>query len=484
MRKPFLSWIVRIAIFGVFVFSTFADIHSWRNGGNGEYPGSKAPINWNENILWETPLENTSNASPILVGSRLYFCQEPSTLVCVDSKSGATLWKRSLDKMELLGFTEEQLQQVEALREQDAFYGREINRVFTEYRRIRNRLNQDSENEELKSQLQAKDDELSDIIKRRSAFAREDRVETEALTITHPTNGYTSFTPVSDGNRVYVAFGQGILGAFDLEGNKIWEKAMERPNPANGQNEWGGSTSPLIVDDKLIVRFSDYTALDPETGEEIWRLPSEPVYGTPAVFEVEGHSFLFTPRGELIQASDGQVLQSGLVALHKENPWSVFNSPVIEGDIIYTMRGIIGDGHAYASRIPRELDKLRSTGLDEIWHTEIHMNRYYASPIAHEGLLYALSQDFVLTVLEMATGKNILEHKITGLRGQAYPSISLADGKLFLASDSGTLIALQPGPEYKEIARSQFDTFRSTPIFQNNTAYLRTYEKLYAIKAN
>ncbi len=484
MRKTFLSWIVQIAIFGVFNFSTFADVQSWRNGGNGEYPESQAPVNWNDNIMWETPLENKSNASPILVGSRLFFCQEPSTLVCVDSESGETLWERSLDKMELLGFTEEQLQQVEALREQDAFYGREINRVSTDYRRIRNRLNQDPENEELKNQLQAKDDELSDIRKRRSASARVDKIETEALTITHPTNGYTSFTPVSDGKRVYVAFGQGILGAFDLEGNKIWEKAMERPNPSKGRNEWGGSTSPLIVDGKLIVRFSNYTALDPETGEEIWRLPSEPVYGTPAVFEVEGQSFLFTPRGELIKTSDGKVLQSGLVALHNENPWSVFNSPVIEGDVIYTMRGFRGDGHAHAFRIPKTLDKLHAAGLEEIWHTEIHMNRYYASPIAHEGLLYALSQYFVLTVLEMDTGEKVLEHKITGLRGQAYPSISLADGKLFLASDSGTLITLQPGPEYKELGRSQFETFRSTPIFQNDIAYLRTYEKLYAIREN
>jgi outer membrane protein assembly factor BamB len=61
------------------------------------------------------------------------------------------------------------------------------------------------------------------------------------------------------------------------------------------------------VDDELIIRFSDYVALDPASGEELWRTPSTGVaFNCPANFELDGKHYLFTGRGELIRASDGK----------------------------------------------------------------------------------------------------------------------------------------------------------------------------------
>ena len=98
--------------------------------------------------------------------------------------------------------------------------------------------------------------------------------------------------------------------------------------------------------------------------------------------------------------------------------------------------------------------------------------------------MYIFSQDFVFTTLDASTGEILYQQEVEGFKGKAYPSLSLVGDTLFAGADDGVVIALQPGREYKEIARSQFELFRSTPIFQNNTAYLRTYENLYAIKAN
>ena len=63
----------------------------------------------------------------------------------------------------------------------------------------------------------------------------------------------------------------------------------------------------------------------------------------------------------------------------------------------------------------------------------------------------------------------------------AYPSMVAADNKVYLGIDDGTLVVLEPGREYKEIARNKLGTFRSTPIFKGSVAYLRTYESLKAV---
>lgn len=476
----FVTFVSIIACIG---WSLDASVFSWRNGGNGEYLTANPPLNWEDNILWETQLEGSSNASPILVGDKLFVCREPHTLICIDTSSGKLLWERDNDVLDFLGLTEEEKTHTRALQARDAELVNERDRVSGERYRLNRRLQNNPDNESLKKQLEVKEAELRSIREERASLASDPKVGS-SIVPTHMTNGYTSFTPVSDGKRVYAAFGHGVLAAYDLEGNKVWGKRMERPNDALGRYQWGGSTSPVLVGGNLVVRFSDYTALDAETGQEVWRIPSEVVYGTPAVFSVENEEFIFTPRGEVIRATDGATLQTNLVALHEDHPWSVFNSPVVDGDAIYTARGRgydNADGHAYSFQIPDSLEKMYASGLTEIWHRNIHKQRYYASPIVHEGLFYALSQDFVLTVLEADSGARVYERKITGLRGIAYPSLSLAGNALFYGSDDGTLVAIELGREYMELVKTKMDTFRSTPIFHDNVAYLRTYSELIAV---
>lgn len=88
-------------------------------------------------------------------------------------------------------------------------------------------------------------------------------------------------------------------------GERIWAKRMEWPD-----YPWGGASSPILVGDKLIVRFADYVALDIETGNEIWRTEDPVAFGPPAKFQLEGQSFLYTVRGELIRVADGKRLPS------------------------------------------------------------------------------------------------------------------------------------------------------------------------------
>lgn len=472
-----------LAFIFTFQVSGSADVLSWRNGGNGVYSSTAPTSQLDQHILWETPLDETSNASPIVVGDKIFICEEPHTLICLDKNTGIVLWRRGNDPLDFLELSEEEKLRALNLQEKDDKLLKELQQAQRERYQLSRRARNDADNEALEQQIEEKEKVIDHIENRRTELAADPTAGTVVIQ-THPTNGYTSFTPVSDGKNVYAAFGQGVLVAYDFQGNKIWGRKMERPNDALGEYQWGGSTSPILAGDILIIRFADYTALDKKTGQELWRIPSEVFYGTPRLFGVEDEHFYFTTRGEVIRVSDGHILQSGLVDLHDEHPWATFNSPVIEDGVLYCVRGKGydgADGHSYAFRIPETIEEMNSSGLTELWHTEVHKQRYYASPIVHNGLMYVLSQDLVLTVLGTETGKVIYEHKLTGVKGVAYPSLSVAGGKIYLGSDDGTLVTLKPGREFEQISSSRFDTFRSTPVYDNDRLYLRTYSSLLAI---
>jgi outer membrane protein assembly factor BamB len=79
-------------------------------------------------------------------------------------------------------------------------------------------------------------------------------------------------TPCTDGKRVYVYFGSFGLLAYDLEGKELWRKPLPVPVV-----EFGTGTSPLLVDDKLVLVCdqdvgSYLLAVDAATGQPAWRV--------------------------------------------------------------------------------------------------------------------------------------------------------------------------------------------------------------------
>jgi len=94
-------------------------------------------------------------------------------------------------------------------------------------------------------------------------------------------HGYTSHTPVSDGERVYVFFGKTGVLAFDLDGNKLWQTGV---GTGSGAHDWGTASSPIVYKDLVIVMASaeskSLVALNKETGKEVWRREDPGFSGT------------------------------------------------------------------------------------------------------------------------------------------------------------------------------------------------------------
>jgi outer membrane protein assembly factor BamB len=469
--------LILISLLGSFWLSHLhGDIPVWRGNHNGTYDVQSAPTDWKADKLFEVALESKSNGTPILVGDRLIFTAEPSKLICMNSNTGAVIWERSNDLYSLHNVTNEKRAELEAYEAEIQTFTLQAGKLKNDIRRLEGALQKNpDDNNAAKSKAQ-KEKEMAGLNKEIKNKQGVSFFKDYNMPPAHQTNGYTSYTPHYDGKRLYVQYGFGVVVAYDLEGNRLWTSFLEHPD-----HSWGGATMPQVIDGKLIVRFDDYHALDPSNGKKLWSTDSEVVFGTPVPFIVEGKHFAFTPRGEVIRISDGKVIHKGLVKINTDRAWAIFNTPALVDGVIYAANGVgKEEGHAYAYRIPSTLASLNKKGLELVWHTEVSKDRYYSSPLVHEGLVYLVGQESVVTALEAKTGDIVYEQQIKGVSGTAYPTMVLADNKIYQGTEGGDMVIFKPGRSFKEISRQNVGAYRSTPLFINKVAYLRTYESLIA----
>ena len=92
----------------------------------------------------------------------------------------------------------------------------------------------------------------------------------------HRKNTYASETPFTDGERLYVSFGQNVgLFVYSMDGKLLWKKQWT-PQPI--YLDFGTASSPVVHDGRVYLLHDNetasyITALDAKTGEEVWTTP-------------------------------------------------------------------------------------------------------------------------------------------------------------------------------------------------------------------
>jgi outer membrane protein assembly factor BamB len=275
-------------------------------------------------------------------------------------------------------------------------------------------------------------------------------------------NGYSSCTPVSDGERVFILSGLGTVAAFDLDGNRLWAKLLEKPTAG-----WGHSASPALVGGKLICHVRSIIALDPATGKQLWRTPGTPRWGSPQAAVVGDVPVIVTPDGAVLRAEDGKVLASRL------NPLA-YNSPMVNGHVAY----FVQHGSTAHELSFNEDGKLSAKKL---WAARIPKKRYYSSPAVHDGLLYGIHQAGHFSVIDAKTGKVVHSKAIKFGRKEVYPSVVIAGKHVLFSREDGTTVVMTAGREPKEVARNKLEPFRSCPVFVGDKMLIRGLRHLYCI---
>ncbi len=433
------------------------------------------------NQLWSINLD-VSNASPIKIGDRLYCTEDPSTLLCIDAQTGEILWKSENDHLNLLGLSEEELANVKETLAKSDEMNRKVDRLTYEMNRIELRANKTDSWDKWKPIFMEKFYTFQDLQKEMKAFTESSPYSEVITPTTQNGNGYASYAPTSDGEFIYTSFGTGVVVAHDLEGNRIWHQQLNHPD-----HGMGGSTFPVLAGDVLVVRFSDYVGLDKTTGEELWRTPSVLTFGTPVTFQVEDEHYLFTARGGLIRARDGLQFKKDIVAYDEETGFlEAFNSPLVQGDKIYFTQGAHVapeiDAFVSAFRIPKVKYELEIYGLECLWKTQVQQTSFFSSPLEHDGLVYTAGRDKVLTVFDAKNGEVVYSQRIDKMRDAIFSSLTLAGDAIFFGNEEGLAIFIEPGRKYRELARNKISLYRSTPIFEASTTYVRTWNGLQAYR--
>lgn len=280
---------------------------------------------------------------------------------------------------------------------------------------------------------------------------------------THATNGYSSPTPVTDGRYVYALFGNGVAACYAIDGTRQWARLVRQPT-----HEWGHSASPVLVEGKLILHIEGVvTAVEPLDGTTIWSTPGASQWGTPAVLHVGGQAVIATACGDMLRVADGKVVASGLGKM----PWGC---PYAFGNVVY----MIDENGARALKVPAEMSD--TLEVETLWEIQLQKGRYYASPVYHEGLIYAIHFEGMLSVVEADTGERVYAQPVSP-GGTVYPSICLVGDKLLVSGDAGGTVVVEPGREYREIGRNSLEPFRSTPIPVGSRLYIRGLSHLYCI---
>jgi outer membrane protein assembly factor BamB len=438
-----------------------AETIGWRTDGTGSYPKAEPPLEWSptKNVVWRTPMPGYGVSHPVPLGERIFICSEPATLLCLDRKDGKILWQQTCGYSEL-EIEPDVRERLKVELEQTAELNKKQSAIQKERDSLRRSLEKDkAAKQEIEAKIKPFDKQIDDLKKEKDKLTVAVRYTRPG---THPTAGYTAATPVTDGKEIFVAFGDGLMACYDLEGNRKWLKLIEHSNAS-----FAHSGSPILVGDKVVIHYTDLVALDTKTGAEVWRLKHPTSHGTPLVTRIGDDDVILTPRGAMVRARDGKLLTDKLGSCGS-------NSPILHDGTVYYVHG-----GTTAFRLPDAI--VEPVKIQPLWKGNVKGGGYwFSSPVVHEGLLYAANDEGLLTVLEADTGKTVYEERLN-MGGSTYPSISLAGNRVYVSSDKGATVVVQPGREYKELARNKLEPFRSSLVFEGKRVYIRTEKNLYCI---
>ena len=257
-------------------------------------------------------------------------------------------------------------------------------------------------------------------------------------------------TPTVHAGRVYTYGGTGLLNCLEAStGKPIWQRSVLTENKL-ANIEWGTSSSPLIVDDKVVVTGGHTLgpvlfAYQCETGEPVWKAGhDEASYASPALATLAGKQVILSNNARALTAFDPA---SGGVLLDYAwggDKWPKASQPlVLSGDRIFLSAGY-GMG-CQMLQIKAEADG--SLSAAELW-TGMKMKTQFNSPSAKDGYAYGLD-DGRLACIDLATGERLWKEGRFA-SGQSL----LVDDLVIIQNESGPVHLAVANPEgFEELGK-------------------------------
>ena len=305
------------------------------------------------------------------------------------------------------------------------------------------------------------------------AFAPEGAAE-----FVHQKNGNASATPATDGERIYVSFGNRGLMAFDFEGKLVWRQEF---GPIS--NYWGTAGSPLLYKDRVILyqdqrAGSFVAAFDARTGRQLWRTTRDATvgWGTPIAIRVGDHDELIVHGQNRVQAYNpdtGRELWRCNGSLQEVIP-----TPVVGYGMLFCPSGRAGPTLA-----------IRPGGQGDVTRTHLVWSSPRGSPFVPSPILFGehlyIVNDMqsIVTALEASTGNTAWQERLGVARREGFSASPVAvDGKVFFTNDEGETFVLRAGRKYELLHTNNIgERTLASPALVDGRWYIRTESNLIAV---
>lgn len=300
----------------------------------------------------------------------------------------------------------------------------------------------------------------------------------------HQDHGFASASPITDGKVVLAYFGSRGLYCYDLDGNLKWAKEFGQQTM---RGSFGEAASPALSGDVVVVNWDhegdDFiTALDKNTGRELWRTPrqEESSWDTPLIVEYQGKKQVIINASTKVRSYD---LSTGkeLWVCGGQTGNSI-PSAVADGELVYAISGFRGAA-LQAIQLGRTGDL---TDTDAVKWSYKQNTPYVPSPVLAGERLYFLSQrGAMLTCVDTRTGKPLFEaERLPGVFN-AYASPVATKDRVYVLSREGKCTVLRLGDKPEILATNSLpEGTDASMAIVGDELLIRGKEHLYCIASN
>jgi outer membrane protein assembly factor BamB len=329
----------------------------------------------------------------------------------------------------------------------------------------------------------------------------------------HRKNTFASETPTTDGERLYVYFGNVGLFAYSMDGKPLWNTRFD-PQPM--YLDFGTAASPVVHDGKVFVVHDNegqsfVAAVDARTGKHLWRMerdlkaPQGSGWSSPFIWAAESADEKTRAAESTEGAEPNRNHRTELIVIGRQHAiayapdsgkelWRLRGltgqstpTPVAGEGLLYLATGSQGESNRpiFAVRTGASGDISLAKGEESntfvAWFHP-RASAYTSSPLVYHGRIYIVNDNGIMTVLDSQTGKEIYKVRAGGSGNTFSASPWAADGKIYLLSEDGHTFVIEAGDKYVELAKNSVDEMSfASPALAPDTIFLRTQTKLYRI---
>ena len=298
----------------------------------------------------------------------------------------------------------------------------------------------------------------------------------------HRDHGFASFSPVTDGEHVWAAYGSRGIYCYDMDGNKIWSKELPQMSTMFGE---GGA--PSLAGDAVIVlqdqRGESFIfAFDKKTGELLWKKSrdEETSHATPLPVTVDGKMQVVVSATNFVRGYD---VQTGDVIWQCSGQTrNVIPTPVVGFGMVFCASGFRGSC-LQAIRLGGSGDLSNSDSV--VWQVN-EATPYVPSPLLYDGRIYVCDVNKeVVSCYDAKTGEpHFVRQTMDEMKG-VYASPTAAGERIYFVGRNGVSYVLKPSDKYEVLAVNTLDDkIDCSPAFVGDEMYVKGKQNLYCISAS